>query len=153
MCNSAQNTLRYIRLKSRTLLTLTYQNSRSMSKVVREILCTGSILQGKLLKDHVIALLCLTGQNICLVTYIFTNSLTFDLFDLEIELRCKKTKVRQGHELSSLKSSRHSAKQILRYRPNKKSTVRGCRGQGHQSRSQDISICTAYRTCQYVCKV
>ena len=39
-------------------------------------------------KVHVILFSCLPGHNICLVTYIFANSVTYDLADQDIEQSC-----------------------------------------------------------------
>ena len=47
----------------------------------------------------------------------FSRSATFDLFVFEIEQKCKKTTVSQGHELCRVKMSRHSAQWLLSYRP------------------------------------
>ena len=103
-----------------------------MINVISEILYTESILYDKLSKDLVILFSCLLGHNICLVTLLIANSVTFDLFNLETELRSKKMTVSQGYELSSLKIWRHFAEKFLRYRPDSKSALTGCRGQGHQ---------------------
>ena len=108
---------------------------RSMINIIAEILHTESNCQYKLSKDHVILFSCLLGHNIRLVTLLIANSVTFDLFNIEIQLRSKKMTVSQGHELSCLKIWRHFAEKCLRYRQYSKSAVTGCIGQGHQSSS------------------